>query len=67
VPIEELDLTVQIHPKIAPIPLASDWQAAREMARESLEEFVSGGFQPDGLLVKAGPTWFESLEAVEVG
>ena len=67
VPIGELDLTVQIHPKIAPILLASDWQAARDMARESREEFASGGFQPDGLLVKAGPTWFERLEAVEVG
>jgi hypothetical protein len=67
VPIEELDLTVQLHPKIAPILLASGWQAARDMARESRDELASGGFQPDGLLVNAGPTWFERLEAGEVG
>jgi hypothetical protein len=67
VPIEEADLTVQIHPKIAPILLASEWQTARDVARVSREEFARGGFRPDGLLVRAGPTWFERLEAVEFG
>lgn len=65
--IEELDLTVQIHSSIAPTILTSDWRATRERARESREELATSGFQADGLLVKAGPTWFERREAVETG
>jgi hypothetical protein len=64
-PIEELDLSLQIHPAIAPILSASDWQGTRATARNSRAEFATSGFQADGLLVKAGPTWFERLETLD--
>jgi hypothetical protein len=67
VPIDELDLRLGVHPKIASILFASNWQRARDIASESRDEFATSGFQPDGLLVKAGPTWFERLEALEAG
>lgn len=61
VPIEALDLYIGIHPMIAPSLFASNWERARAIAIEAREEFIPRGFQPDGLMVKAGPTWHERL------
>lgn len=61
-PIEELDLEIGFHPEIAPALFAFDWRRARLIARERRDEFVSNGFQPDGLLVKAGQSWSERLQ-----
>jgi hypothetical protein len=65
--IEELDLRLGMHKKIASTLLESNWQQAREIARHSREEFISSGFQADGLLVKAGPTWIERFPHPESG
>jgi hypothetical protein len=62
VPIGEMDLSVGMHPTVAPLLLHGDWQRTREVARELHEEFASSGYQPDGLLVKAGPSWLGRLE-----
>jgi len=67
VQVEELDLRIGIHPAIASILFAADWQRARAVARERGDEFAGSGFQPDGLRVRAGQSWFERLEAPETG
>jgi hypothetical protein len=55
--IEQLDLTLKLHPSIAELLFASDWQGARRQARELQVEFKEGGYQPDGLAVIAGDSW----------
>jgi hypothetical protein len=67
VQVQELDLGVGIHAEIAPALFASDWRRARLIARERRDEFVDEGFQPDGLLVKAGQSWSERLQVSEIG
>jgi hypothetical protein len=67
VEIPELDLSVGVHPTIAPELFASQWQRARNIARESRRRYAHDGFQPDGLLVRAGSTWLDRFETVEPG
>ncbi len=64
--IAELDLSIRVHPAIALSVFKADWQRAHEEAKERSEEFASDGYQPDGLLVKAGPSWFERFEMPEL-
>lgn len=54
VSIARLDLSIGLHPAIASLLLAANWQRARSVARELRSEFISTGYLPDGLLVKAG-------------
>jgi hypothetical protein len=61
VPVEEADLEVTIHPKVAQALFASDWERAVHTAWSAREQLAAEGFQPDGLLVRAGPTWFNYL------
>ena len=65
--VEELDVRIVAHGSIAPLLIASDWQAARRIARELRHEILSNGFQPDGLRVEAGPSWLQRLEPAEHG
>lgn len=67
VSISEFDLSIGIHPAIISFLLASDWQGARAVAREHRSEFVSSGYQPDGLLVKAGASWLDRSEEYPIG
>ena len=60
--IAELDLSIRVHPAIALSVFKADWQRAHEEAKERSEEFASDGYQPDGLLVKAGPSWLSGLK-----
>jgi hypothetical protein len=55
--VAELDLTLKMHPSMAELLMESDWQGARRRARELRAEFEKSGYQPDGLLVKAGDSW----------
>lgn len=59
--IEQLDLSISAHPKILGHLLEGDWQGARNLARELQEVFAAEGFKPDGLRVRAGPSWCEKL------
>jgi hypothetical protein len=62
VSVEEMDLSIGMHPAIRLPLLEGDWQRAREIAREQGGEFALNGFQADGLLVKAGSSWLDRLE-----
>lgn len=61
VSIEQLDLSLGIHPGVASLLLGGDWQAARQVATRLSREFAASGYQPDGLLLKAGPSWLRRL------
>ena len=67
VSIAEFDLSIGIHPAIISFLLTSDWQTARAVAREHRSEFVSSGYQADGLMVKAGASWLERSEEYPIG
>lgn len=57
VTIEELDLTLKIHPTIAQFLMANDWSGARRLAQELRREFSESGYHPDGLQIIAGDSW----------
>src|SRR5262249_36448876 len=58
-PIAELDLSIGIHPTIASLLLASNWRDAREAAKAIGSELAAAAYKPDGIIVKAGPSWLE--------
>jgi hypothetical protein len=60
VSVEEMDLSIGMHPVVAPLLLEGNWQRAREAARHHREALT--GYQTDGLLVQTGPSWQARLE-----
>jgi hypothetical protein len=62
---DRANVTVKIHPKIRHLLDQGLWLQAREAARRLQDEFESGGYQPDGLLVVAGESWSKSFELFE--
>ena len=59
--IEELDVSIEIHPKIAEDLYAGNWQQARECAISLEQQMQANGFQPDGLRVVPGESWTQPL------
>ena len=57
VPVEGLDINVSIHPRVGKHLIEQDWNAARRSATEGRKELVEAGYQPDGLMIKAGDSW----------
>jgi hypothetical protein len=57
--VDGLDLEVGAHPAIAGHLLAEQWERAYQAAAEATTEIAQAGYQPDGLLVKAGESWRE--------
>jgi len=53
----EIDLKVEIYPKVYALLLEGQWAAARAVATELRQILEAEGFQPDGLRVVAGDTW----------
>jgi len=60
--VEQLDLSIRVHPVVATFLFEENWQRAREVARELRSELYSSGYQPDGLSVIAGARWSHRLE-----
>lgn len=54
------DVTIAIHPKVRRLLEVGRWSQAKQVAHERRQEFVSEGYQPDGLKVTAGKSWIES-------
>lgn len=64
---ELADVHVDIHPEIRNLLQEEKWLLARRRAQELREFFISEGYQPDGLRVKAGGSWEERFEPRERG
>jgi hypothetical protein len=61
-PVEGLDLEIAVYPKVARLLLNNDWQGARRAAVEATDEMRKAGYQPDGVMVKGGPSWRERFK-----
>ncbi len=60
--VDGLDLEVGIHRALIKYLFHSSWSSAQRAAEEAFREIAEAGYQPDGLLIKAGKTWFEPFE-----
>lgn len=59
VPIEDCDLTIEVHWTVAKYLASEDWSGAQKAAVEAAEDIRRDGYQPDGLRVSAGDSWRE--------
>ena len=62
--IKELDLEIHIHQEILGYLLERQWSKVRQVASNAASFFKDEGYQPDGLRVKAGPSWELPLKEV---
>ena len=62
VSIHGLDLQLGIHPAIANHLKEHRWDFAVAAAAELSDAFHQNGYQPDGLVVKAGKSWKEPFD-----
>ena len=67
VQVQQIDLRVEIHPKVYALLLEGQWAAARSLVTEMRQLLEAEGFQPDGLRVVAGDSWLDRFKgALEV-
>jgi hypothetical protein len=57
--LNDLDLSIDVHPNIRGPLLSGDWHKAHKLAIEMARVLQEEGFQPDGLKVIAGKSWGE--------
>jgi hypothetical protein len=55
--IEDVDLAVGVHPVVARPLFEEQWGDVFEKAKQANADIVAAGYNPDGIVVKAGPTW----------
>jgi hypothetical protein len=59
---QDFDIEVKIHRALKKYLFHSRWSDSQRVAEEAAEEIAEDGYQPDGLLIKAGPTWNKRFE-----
>jgi hypothetical protein len=59
--LEELDITVSVHPVLVEPITRGDWRETIEVARGRRDLMLSQGYRPDGIRVRAGPSWSAPL------
>jgi len=64
---ENADVTVSIHPRVAEMLGAGRWLEAQRLAVELRDELAREGYKPDGLKVSAGPSWGLGSQLFEQG
>lgn len=57
VDIEAADIRVGLHPRIAKLLYADEWERARQEALEAADAIRRDGFRQDGLRIVAGGSW----------
>jgi len=69
VSLPEFDVTLKIHPLLAPFFLVSAWEGAQRELLTASEELEADGFQDDGIKVECGPTWLDRFgsDLVDLG
>lgn len=60
--VEDADVSVAIHPKIEGILRDQNWEQAREIATRLQSEFLETGYQPDGVAIRAGASWYRPFK-----
>lgn len=55
--LNELDVTVSIHPALVEPAMSKEWRQLTEVARASRDLLLSDGYRADGIRVQAGPSW----------
>ncbi|ACG77395.1 conserved hypothetical protein [Phenylobacterium zucineum HLK1] len=55
--LEDVDLGVAIHPKIARALENDDWSTARKIALGMQQELRELSYEPDGVAIRTGPSW----------
>lgn len=60
--VAEADLNVSFRPDLIDLVLIGDWSAVRRQAREPNMRLEFEGYQPDGIQIRAGPSWSRPLE-----
>lgn len=63
--VREIDLQVEIHPKVRALLLEGQWAQARSLAAQLRQKLEAEGFQPDGLRVVVGDSWRGRLKGTE--
>lgn len=53
-----VDVGVGVHPAVADLLFDEQWESAQKAATEASSEIERDGYQPDGLLVRAGESWY---------
>lgn len=60
-PLPEFDLMLKIHPLLAPHFILRTWERAQRAMFKAAEQLEADGFQPDGLKVECGASWFDKF------
>jgi hypothetical protein len=64
--VEELDVQLGIHPALRIALLHHEWGFVQSTAMKASREFSQRGFQPDGIIVKAGDSWRQPFEGTSL-
>lgn len=55
--IDQVDMSLTIHPRIAPLLFAKKWREAKELCERIQQDLTAAGYQPDGIKIEAGRSW----------
>ncbi|HEX7855244.1 MAG TPA: hypothetical protein VF503_16275 [Sphingobium sp.] len=58
-----LDLTIKVHPLLAPFFIEENWVGAQRAMLELGEQLGTEGFQLDGLKFESGPSWRNRVDS----
>jgi len=67
VSLDSADLQIGMHPIVAKYLYEEQWEHARKAAIEAADEIAHGGYQPDGLKVRAGRSWRQRFLETALG
>lgn len=57
--VEDYDIKLHVHRAISEHLGSGEWEMARSAAIEAKEDINEAGYQPDGLLVRSGESWYK--------
>ncbi len=60
--VPDADLKIAIHPEVRGLMLEGQWTEVRSVLRELDERLGFSDYQPDGIRIRAGPSWSRPLE-----
>ncbi|MDT1063429.1 hypothetical protein RM190_16265 [Paracoccus sp. CPCC 101403] len=61
------DITIRVHPLLAPFFVDANWAGAQRTMLEFAEQLKTEGFQQDGLKIASGPSWRVRADRLPVG